>query len=360
MPEHATPDPAAPGTASHGRVGAGRAGPATPGPVLLADIGGTHARFALADPGAARPLRDATIRQADVDAYPSLADAARAYLRELGTPVARGVFAVAGPVRDDEVRMTNHPWRIVRASLREALSLSALELVNDFAAQAMALRLLGPDDLAQLGGPAPADPGTHDATRLVMGPGTGLGAGALLQRDGRTLVQATEAGHIAFAPTNDEEAAILRRLSARYGRVSCERLLSGEGLTNLQGALADLHGWPAAACQATPAAITAAAARGERHALQVVTVFCEVLGAVAGDLVLALGAWDGVYLGGGILPHMQALLQASSFRRRFEDKGRYADAMARVPSALILHPQPGLLGAAAIAAATAAPGERQA
>lgn len=329
--------------------------------VLLADIGGTNARFALADPAASMPLLADTIRTARVASFDSLADAAQDYLQATGARVQRGVFAVAGPVDGDEVRMTNHRWRVSASQLGQALQLDTLQLVNDFAAQAMALPLLREGDLVPLGGPArPVDvdhalPGTC----VVLGPGTGLGVGALLRREGRWLPLATEGGHAGFAPETAEEIAILQRLSARFGRVSNERLLSGDGLVNLHRALGEIaaaDGSHADDPGLQPAAITAGAAVGDPRCVHAVELFCALLGVVAGDLALSFGAWDGVFISGGMLPHVLENLQASRFRARFEGKGRYAEALSRVPTLAVMHPQPGLLGAAAFALADAASG----
>jgi glucokinase len=318
--------------------------------VLLADIGGTNARFALADPTAPMPLLGDSIRGHAVAAFGSLAEAARHYLDATGAKVASGIFAVAGRVDGDLVRMTNHPWVVSRERVRQALGLDEVTLVNDFVAQAMAVRLLGEADLAAIGAPGAAPSDGPSRTYAVLGPGTGLGIGALLVRDGRCFPLATEGGHVGFAPGTPEEIAILERLSACYGRVSNERLVSGAGLVNLHRALSEIAGLDPGSLQ--PEDVTARAAAGDRRCLRAIDVFCAVFGALAGDLVLTLGAWDGAYLSGGMVPLLLPALQHSGFRQRFEGKGRYAPAMARVPTLAVLHPQPGLLGAAALAAGT--------
>ena len=177
----------------------------------------------------------------------------------------------------------------------------------------------------------------------------------LVVRDGRHYPLATEGGHAGFAPGTPEEIAVLERLSACYGRVSNERVVSGGGLVNLHRALSEIAGLDPGPLQ--PEDITARAAEGDRRCLHAIDVFCAVFGAIAGDLVLTLGAWDGVFLSGGMVPLLLPALQHSGFRERFEGKGRYAPAMSRVPTLAVLHPQPGLLGAAALAA-EAACGER--
>lgn len=317
------------------------------GPVLLADIGGTNARFAFARLAPAVLLHD-SIRTYAVADFPSLADAAAHYLAETGVHVARAVMAVAGRVDGDIARLTNHPWVISASRVREALGLDALHLVNDFVAQSMAIGLLQPEDVVPIGASAWNTPSAGDRTFAAVGPGTGLGVGGLLVRGGRWFPLATEGGHASFAPGTPEEIAILERLSQDYGRVSNERLVSGAGLVNVHRALSEIAGVDAGALQ--PIDITARADAGDRRCQHAISVFCSVFGAIAGDLVLTLGAWDGVFLGGGLVKPLLPALQHSGFRQRFEGKGRHAPAMARVPTLAIVHPYPGLLGAAALAA----------
>jgi glucokinase len=329
----------------------------TAAPVLLADIGGTHARFALADLATPRPLLEDTVTAYPVDRFASLADAARHYLDAAGAGARGAVVAVAGPVRDGQARMTNHPWVVSVDRLGDALGLppAGIALVNDFVAQAMAVRQLADADLESLGGPLQARsdaPPRDGATRVIVGAGTGLGVGVLVRHEGRWLALATEAGHASFAPGTPQEIAILERLSRDFGRVSNERLASGAGLVNLHRALGALAGEDPGSLR--PEDVTAGAAAGDRRCEQSVDAFCAIFGAIAGDLVLAYGAWDGAYLSGGLVPHLLPALRRSGFRQRFEGKGRYAPAMAAVPALAVLHPQPGLLGAAVIAADRAA------
>ncbi len=318
--------------------------------VLLADIGGTNARFALADTQLQAPLLVDSVRQFAVADFPSLADAARHYLD--GVPaqaiaVRDGVFAVAGRIDGDEARITNHPWIISCAATELALGLDSLRLVNDFAAQAMAIGLLGDDDMVAIGKPTWMPSLAATQTYAVLGPGTGLGVGALIVRDGRYHALETEGGHVAFAASTTEEAAILECLSRHYGRVSNERLVSGGGLVNIYRALCEISG--EAARNFRPQDISAGAASGERLCERSLQIFCAVFGAIAGDLALTFGAWDGVFLTGGLVPKLLTELQHSAFRSRFEAKGRFANAMARVPTLAVVHPHAGLLGAAAFA-----------
>ena len=320
--------------------------------VLLADIGGTNARFAVADTAAAQPLLPDSVRKYAVADFPSLGDAARQYLGDTGTRASRGVFAVAGRVDGDVARITNHPWVISRARTRAALDFEDLVLVNDFAAQAMAIVLLDSRDVTPIGGTTwTPDRQPRDRTYAVIGPGTGLGVGALVVRDGRAYPLETEGGHVSFPPGTPEETEILQRLSAQFGRVSNERLVCGPGLVNIHRALSEIAGVDPGPMQ--PADITVRAAQGDVRCMRAVDVFCAIFGAISGDLVLTVGAWDGVFLTGGLVPKMLQSLLHSGFRQRFEHKGRFSANMARVPSLAILHPNPGLLGAAAIAKTSA-------
>ncbi|AKC85535.1 glucokinase [Pseudoxanthomonas suwonensis] len=316
--------------------------------LLIADIGGTNARFALADPHAAVPLVEDSVREFAVADFPSLADAARHYLEQAGAQASRGVFAVAGRVDGDEARITNHPWVISRSRTCEMLGFDQVHLLNDFAAQGMAISLYRPEDVVAIGGaawtPAPVE---QPRTYAVLGPGTGLGVGGLIIRDGRCYPLETEGGHVSFPPGTPEEIRILDILSAQFGRVSNERLICGPGLVNIHRALCEIAGVDPGLLE--PKDITARAAAGDPLGMRAVDVFCAVFGAIAGDLVLTLGAWDGVFLTGGLVPKMLDSLRHSGFRQRFEYKGRFSPTMARVPSLAVVHPRAGLLGAAAYA-----------
>ena len=318
------------------------------GLILVADIGGTNARFALADPQAQLPLIDESVREFAVAEFPSLADAARHYLEQAGAQAQRGVFAVAGRVDGDEARITNHPWVISRSRTREMLGFDDVHLLNDFAAQAMAISLYRAEDLVQIGGTGWTPGAPHESrTYAVLGPGTGLGVGGLVVRDGRCYPLETEGGHVSFPPGTPEEIRVLEILSAQFGRVSNERLICGPGLVNIHRALCEMAGVDPGLLE--PKDITARAAAGDALGMRAVDVFCAVFGAIAGDLVLTLGAWDGVFLTGGLVPKMLDSLRHSGFRQRFEYKGRFSPNMARVPSLAVMHPRAGLLGAAAYA-----------
>lgn len=329
----------------------------SPTPVLLADIGGTNARFALADVSQPTPLLLDSVRQYEVADFPSLPDAARHYLDAIGDSAARAVLAVAGRVDGDEARITNFPWVISASRTCAALDLEAAWLVNDFTAQSMAVLALQPGEVTAIGPThweGRRGEAGNDRTFAVIGPGTGLGVGGLLIRKHQPYPLATEGGHVDFAPGTPEEIAVLQQLAQEFGRVSIERLISGMGLVNIHRALSRIAGVDPG--PRTPPDITAGAESGDALCLRSVDIFCAVFGAVTGDLVLTLGAWDGVFLAGGLVPKLLHTLQHSGFRQRFEHKGRFAPVMAKVPTLAVLHPQPGLLGAAVIAVQRSADG----
>lgn len=326
---------------------------------LLADLGGTNVRFALCQPELAAPLLMHSIRPYRVADFACLEAAVQTYLQELQvTGVQHAVFAAAGHITAGQVQLTNNDWRIDAAHLKHALQLKSLQMVNDFAAISMALPLLGDQDTLPLAGSRSDAGGASDsATYCVLGPGTGLGVGALRLEQGRPWVLQTEGGHAGFAPVTPLEVAILAHLTQRFGRVSNERLICGSGLVNIYGALCEIAG--VSAQDLTPEQVSAQAVNGgNEQCQQAVELFCAVLGSVAGDLALSYGAWDGVYLTGAWLGPLRPLLQHGLFHQRFVNKGRFEAAMRRIPVALIVHPQPGLLGAAGFALRQAAPLEQ--
>lgn len=326
--------------------------------LLVADIGGTNARFALTEPGAAQPpLRH---QQAVVTAdFASLRGAVEHYLGQLPAAEARprrAVFAVASAVTGDAVKITNNPWAFSIRELGAQLQLDALDVINDFTAMASVLPVLHDADLQTIGNVARAPSPTAGAGErrcyAVVGPGTGLGVGGVIVERGRSVVIESEGGHVGFAPGTAYELELLRVLLPRFGRVSAERLISGTGLVNLYDAVRAVDGLPADPL--TPPQISAAAERDPQGpAARTLQVFAELLGAFAGDVAMAFGAWDGVLLPGGVTQKLLPWIEAGGFRRRFEDKGRHGAILQRIPTQVILHPQAGLLGTAAYAAALA-------
>ena len=306
---------------------------------LVADIGGTNARFALADPAAqvAEPLHAQALRTAD---FASLQHAASHYLQSAGVRPRRAVIAVASPVDGDEIRLTNRAWSCSREELRTALGLDELQLLNDFGAVAWAVTALRPEDRITLHGPAT---GPMVGPVSVLGPGTGLGVALLVgsPREGWRVVE-TEGGHVSFAPLDEEEQAIADWFTARYGRVSNERVLCGSGLSQVD---AILRGDANAALR-DPADVVAAALGGtDAAARRALARFCAVLGSVAGDCGLVHGART-VVIAGGMVPRFVPFLRSSAFRERFLAKGRFAPWLESVAIHVITHPHPGLLGAA--------------
>jgi glucokinase len=301
---------------------------------LVGDIGGTNARFGLATPGSAKIEG---VREYEVADYPQATDAIGAYLKEAKASPGAAAVAVAGPIIDGTIDFTNNDWVLSEDGLR-TLGFASAQLINDFAALALAAPRLSGHDLHRLGHRAEGEAG---GTVVVLGPGTGFGVSALAA--GGTVV-ASEGGHAAFAPGDEIEDEILRLLRARHGRVSIERILSGPGICSLHSCLAQIEGRQVVTDD--PAAVTKAALAGDPASLNTLMRFCGILGAVAGDLALTFGATGGAFIAGGIPPRILDLLDASTFRERFEDKGRFKDYLARIPSQVIVHPHAALVGAA--------------
>ena len=310
-------------------------------PALLADVGGTNTRLALADPQG--QLSDVRILRND--AYGGMAEAVDAYLAEImpSVPPSHGAFAVACPVIGDRVTLTNRAWSFSIADLQRHLRLHRLAVVNDFTAVALSVPRLPASDVVVVGG-GRAEP---DRPIAVIGPGTGLGVSGLVPYAGRWTALAAEGGHVTLPAASDREADIIRRLRASLGHVSAERAVSGPGLVNLYNALAEMIGAEPEALDA--AAVTARAiARRCPISTAAVETFCEMLGTVAADLALSLGARGGVYIAGGIVPKLGELFLRSGFRRRFEDKGRFSSYLADIPTAVILAEVPAFRGLAAL------------
>ncbi len=312
------------------------ASPQQPG--LVADIGGTNVRFGIttAD-GDVRGIT--TYRCAD---YPSLTAAARAYLDAAGEPPpSQAALAVAGPVQGDTIRMTNHLWTFSTADVRRELELDRLEVLNDFAALALAVPALAGEDLTVIR----SGTAVGSAPCAVLGPGTGLGVAALLPDGDSWTALTTEGGHRDLAAQNEREWQIVRHLSQRFEHVSVERVLSGPGLVNLYEAISRLSDEEPQSL--TPAAVVAGAReRSSPACVEAAKLFSGWLGAVASDLVLTLGAFGGVYLGGGILPKMGGVFDVDFFCERFLAKGRFREYLRPIPVAVIVRPYATLLGAA--------------
>jgi glucokinase len=306
---------------------------------LVGDIGGTNARFALCDGPGAEPRAALALA---CDDYPDLAAAADAYLSNHdATRPAHGCIAVAGPVGGDQVALTNNAWRFSIEATRVRLGLGRLLIVNDFTAQALSVPSLRPGGLARIGGGA----AVAGAAIAVIGPGTGLGVSGLVPVAGRWVALPGEGGHLGFAPSDETETEILDLLRRRFGRVSCERLISGPGLAILHQALSALADQPAEPL-APDQIVERALAGTDPLCLDVLERFCAVLGTVAGDVALTLGARGGVYIAGGIVPRFLEFFRASQFRPRFEAKGRLGDYTGAIPTSVITVAMPALTGTA--------------
>lgn len=309
--------------------------------LLIGDIGGTNARFALANPDTPGFHNVLELQCAD---FPSADDAISHYLRETKASAPEAMcLAAAGPVVDEHVHVTNNHWDISAAETRADFGIEAVHLLNDFAAIAYSIPFLGEDDSLTIG--------PHDQRRLplerfnvaILGPGTGLGVAGLYRRGGMLVPITGEGGHIGFAPETALQIEVLQVLREKYERVSAERLIAGSGLQNIYQALSTIRGEPGKKLSAAEIF----AERGEGNvATEAVDLFFEMLGQVAGDLALTLGAEDGVYIAGGIAKRYPEILKISRFRSAFENKGRHRRIMERIPTRLITHDQPGLLGAA--------------
>jgi glucokinase len=317
------------------------------GPRLLADIGGTNARFALE----LGPGRIAHIEVLACAAYPTLGDAMRAYLAlpdvASAGAVSHAAIAIANPVMGDLVRMTNHHWEFSIEALRRECGFDSFVVVNDFEALAMALPWLADGDKVQVGGGTPV----AGAPIGLLGAGTGLGVSGLIpSADGKSWTALrSEGGHVTFAPANETEVAILQYAWREFEHVSAERFLSGAGVELIYRALAQLRG--AAEPVLGAPEISRRALAGECALCEeVVEAFCGMLGTVAGNLAVTLGAQGGVYIGGGIVPRLGARFERSCFRRRFEQKGRFAAYLAAVPTYVITAEYPAFLGVSAILA----------
>lgn len=313
--------------------------PIAPYPRLLGDVGGTHARFGWTGGLGAAVSHVAAYRCSE---HADLGAVIDHYLAEqqCGSPAAAAI-AIATPVAGDDVSMTNLDWRFSIEDLRRRFSLQRLLVLNDYSALALAIPMLLPSELSQVGAGHPV-PGAPVA---LLGPGTGLGVSGLLQTPGGALPIAGEGGHVSLAPADAIEDGMLVWLRATFGHVSAERVLSGAGLVNLYRAACALAGQ--ASESLGPLEVTARALAGSDAECRVaVERFFAFLGSVAGDLALTLGARGGVYVGGGIVTRLGDWIARSAFRERFESKGRYRDYLASIPTwSIVSASSPALRGA---------------
>jgi glucokinase len=320
--------------------------PYTDGPRLLADIGGTNARFAIE----IKPQQCEAITVLPCNAYPSLKDAISVFLASAevkslgGAPIRHAALAIANPVDGDMVGMTNHHWQFSIAALRAELGLQTLLVVNDFTALAMALPHLSAEQKIKIGGGIAQD---GHAIGLI-GAGTGLGVSGIVPCGEHWIPLRSEGGHATFAPFDAAEVEILRFCWRKYRHVSADRLLSGMGLELIYRALQENA--------ANTSGDSLDAAEISRRALdgscpvciRTIEAFCAILGGVAGNVAMTLGALGGMYIGGGIVPKLGHLFTGSLFRERFEAKGRFSHYLSQIPTYLITAEYPAFLGVSAI------------
>ncbi|MEX3948313.1 bifunctional transcriptional regulator/glucokinase [Paraburkholderia sp. EG287B] len=318
------------------------AGQHADGPRLLADIGGTNARFALET----RPGEIGQVRVYPCAQYPGVAEVIQQYLKDnkIGR-VNHAAIAIANPVDGDQVRMTNHDWTFSIEATRRSLGFDTLLVVNDFTALAMALPGLTDSQRVQVGG------GQRRQNSVIglLGPGTGLGVSGLIPADDRWIALGSEGGHASFSPQDEREDVVLQFARKKWPHVSFERVCAGPGLELIYRALAarDKKKLPA---ELGTAEVVQRAHDGEALAMETVECFCGILGSFAGNIAMTLGSLGGIYIGGGVVPRLGDLFTRSSFRQRFEAKGRFDTYLSNVPTYVITAEYPAFLGVSAILA----------
>ncbi len=310
------------------------------GPRLLADIGATHARFALQTaPGVFR-----SVRVLRCDDFEGIVPLLQFYLSDHdGAALHHAALAVANPINGDQVRMTNRDWQFSTDAVRRELGLQTLLLVNDFTALAMAIPGLKPHDLMKVGGGSAAG----NAVVGVLGPGTGLGVSGVIPTVDGFVTLGSEGGHMNFAPADEREFSILQFAWKEWPHVSNERLISGPGMEIIYRALAQRNGMQVAA-RSSPDIITGALDEHDPLCLEVLECFCGMLGGAAANLAVTLGSFGGIFIGGGIVPRMGEWFAQSPFRARFEAKGRFSSYLAEIPTFVITTPNPAFHGVATI------------
>lgn len=317
------------------------------GPRLLADVGGTNARFALE----VAPGRVELIDVLPCKSYPTLADALRAYLASPKVQAAgygkirHAAIAIANPITGDFVRMTNHHWEFSIEAMRRECAFDTLLVINDFTALARAVPHLSAAQKRQVGSGA-----VREGSPIgLLGAGTGLGVSGLIPTADSWTALLSEGGHVTFSPADETEVAILQFAWREYEHVSAERLMSGDGLELIYRALAHHAGQPDEKLAAADISRRALAG-SDPLCGQVIDTFCGMLGTVAGNLAVTLGAQGGVYIGGGIVPRLGDRFDSSPFRERFERKGRFVNYLAQVPTFVITAEYPAFLGVSTILA----------
>ena len=312
------------------------------GHVVLADIGGTNVRFAVLTGNELGPIEHMAVRD-----HARFADALAAFLarQTQRAAIRSAIFAAAGVVEGDRCALTNNPWIVDAAELRARFGLTGIHIINDFEAIAWSLPHLTGNDRRAVGGGKPA----ANAPMVALGPGTGLGVAAYLPRENGALVLHSEGGHATVPSGSPREDAIIDNLRQRFGHVSAERVLSGQGLENLYCAIASLDSLTVPERSASE--ITQAAVEGRCAASRAaLDTFCAILGDVAGNFALGFCAQGGVFIAGGIVSHIRDYLPRTQFRSRFEAKGRLRGYLEAIPVYLILHNHPAFIGLRSLAA----------
>ncbi|MFZ6743157.1 glucokinase [Undibacterium sp. JH2W] len=331
-------------TTEHALVEHGNAAGFSGGPRLLADIGATHARFTLeSSPGVFE-----SVKVLKCDEYTDIIALLRAYLSSVpGSKVHHAAFALANPIDGDQVRMTNRDWAFSIEDVRREFGLYTLLIVNDFTALAMSLPGLQAKDLMQVGGGTPV----AKSVIGVLGPGTGLGVSGLIPTSDGFVTLGSEGGHVNFAPVDEREYAILQFAWKEWPHVSTERLISGPGMELIYRALADRNNKKVPALPAQDIMRGALADNDtevDALCLETLECFCGMLGSFSANLAVTLGAFGGIYIGGGIVPLMGDYFATSAFRTRFEAKGRFSSYLAQIPTFVITTPNPAFYGVSAI------------
>ncbi|WP_075186137.1 glucokinase [Teredinibacter haidensis] len=312
-------------------------------PSIVADIGGTNARFALVTGEENGQFVLDHIQILNGSEYASFSDAMRAYIAMLdGVTPHSACAAIAGPIEGDSVRMTNLNWSFAPSAIREEFGFEKFSAINDFASLAVATSALLPTDLISI------REGEREATsnKAILGPGTGLGVAGLAYSNGSWLPIPSEGGHVNIAPATPLECDVVKAAMAQHGYVSAEVFISGPGLVNLYNALCAVKGEQPRSLQ--PKDVTSEAMAGANATCkETLELFCSFIGTLSGNLALTYGAKGGVYLGGGVLPRIVDFLKSSDFNTRFAEKGVMSPYVKDIPVDIIGHPQTAFLGAAA-------------
>jgi glucokinase len=311
-------------------------------PILIGDVGGTNARFAIVLDADSEPSEPKIVQTAS---FATIDDAIRSAVLDK-TPVKprSAVLAIAGPVDGDEIALTNCPWIVRPKAMLAGLGLSDIVILNDFEAQALAVVALDKEHMEKIGGGAPEP----NASRVVLGPGTGLGVAGLVHACGRWIPVPGEGGHMDIGPRTPRDLQVFPHIERIEGRVSGEQILCGRGLVNTYRAIAKADGITAE--MSSPAEITAAAlSRSDPVATEALDLFVTCLGRTAGDLALVFKSRGGVFLTGGIAQKIVPALKIGNFRTAFEDKAPHKELLKSVPVYVMTHPLPALAGLAAYA-----------